>query len=42
VLRTGLYTAIAVGSMIFAGYMLVLDFPPGLLQSLVELPWPLR
>jgi TctA family transporter len=42
VLRTGLYTVIAVGLMIFAGYMLVLDFPRGLLQSYVELPWPLR
>jgi hypothetical protein len=41
-LRAGLYTALAVGLMIFAGYMLVLDFPPGLLQSMVELPWPLR
>jgi TctA family transporter len=36
------YAGVAVGLMIFAGYMLVLDFPPGLLQSLVELPWPLR
>jgi len=37
-----MYGALAVGLMVFAGYMLVLDFPSGLLQSLVELPWPLR
>jgi TctA family transporter len=42
VLRTTIYGALAVGLMVFAGYMLVLDFPPGLLQSLVEMPWPLR
>ncbi len=41
-LRALTYGAIAVGLMIFAGYMLVLDFPRGLLQSMVELPWPLR
>jgi hypothetical protein len=41
-LRATSYAALAVGFMIFAGHMLVLDFPRGLLQSLVELPWPLR
>jgi putative tricarboxylic transport membrane protein len=37
-----LYTASALGLMIFLGYMLTLDFPAGLLQRLIELPWPLR
>jgi TctA family transporter len=42
VTRSLLYTACVVGFMLGMGYMLVLDFPPGLLQRFIELPWPLR
>jgi preprotein translocase subunit SecF len=42
IVRSLLYTACVVGFMLGMGYMLVLDFPPGLLQRFVELPWPLR
>jgi hypothetical protein len=31
-----------VGFMIQLAYMLTLDFPSGLLQKMIELPWPLR
>jgi TctA family transporter len=41
-LKTLVYCAICVGFMIQLAYMLTLDFPSGLLQRLVELPWPLR
>jgi TctA family transporter len=40
--KTVLYTASALGLMLVLGAMLTVDFPPGLLQNLVELPWPLR
>jgi TctA family transporter len=40
--RSVFYTAMVVGFMVGMGYALVLDFPPGLLQKVVELPWPLR
>ncbi len=36
------YGTLCVGFMVFLGYMLTLDFPAGLLQQVVELPWPLR
>jgi TctA family transporter len=39
---TLLLTAIANGGLIAVADILVLDFPAGLLQSLVDLPWPLR
>jgi putative tricarboxylic transport membrane protein len=39
---TLLYTASALGLTMVLGAMLTLDFPAGLLQRLVELPWPLR
>lgn len=42
VAKTALYTVLCVGFMIGMGYMLTLDFPSGLLQNYVELPWPLR
>ncbi|WP_232622855.1 tripartite tricarboxylate transporter permease [Pseudorhodobacter sp. MZDSW-24AT] len=35
-------TAWAVGGIILAAWMLSLNFPSGLLQSLIDLPWPLR
>jgi len=37
-----LYTALSIGFMGALGHFLVLDFPGGLLQSQVELPWPLK
>jgi putative tricarboxylic transport membrane protein len=40
--ETALYTASALALMIALGAMLTVDFPAGLLQRLVELPWPLR
>ncbi len=39
--RTLLLTILAVGGMSFLAWTLVLDFPGGLLQDLVDLPWPL-
>jgi hypothetical protein len=35
-------TAIANAALVAVAHILVLDFPSGLLQSLVDLPWPLR
>jgi hypothetical protein len=35
-------TAIANGALVAVADILVLDFPSGLLQSLFDLPWPLR
>jgi len=37
-----IYCAACVAFMMFLGHMLTLDFPAGLLQRWVELPWPLR
>jgi putative tricarboxylic transport membrane protein len=42
VFRTLLYAALSIGFMIFLGHMLTLDFPAGVLQRFVELPWPLK
>ena len=36
-----LYTAAGIGFMLFMAGLLNRDFPPGLLQSYVDLPWPL-
>ena len=36
-----IYTACGIGFMCFMAWMLNRDFPPGLLQNFVELPWPL-
>ncbi|MEM1236383.1 MAG: tripartite tricarboxylate transporter permease [Pseudomonadota bacterium] len=36
-----LYTAVGIGFMCTMAGLLNRDFPPGLLQSFVELPWPL-
>ena len=41
-MRTMTLTVCGVGFLIFVAYMLNRDFPPGLLQEMVELPWPLR
>ncbi len=40
-MQTGILTAAAVGLMCFLGGVLGRDFPPGLLQDYVDLPWPL-
>jgi putative tricarboxylic transport membrane protein len=37
-----LLTAIATGLILVLAHVLHRDFPPGLLQAVVELPWPLR
>ncbi|KUF11144.1 tripartite tricarboxylate transporter permease [Pseudoponticoccus marisrubri] len=39
--RTLILTAAAIGLMCFLGGVLGRDFPPGLLQSYFDLPWPL-
>ncbi len=36
-----IYTAAGIGFMCFMASLLNRDFPPGLLQSFVDLPWPL-
>lgn len=40
--RTLILTTAGIGFMIFLASTLNRDFPPGLLQELVDLPWPLR
>ncbi|MBI1942944.1 MAG: tripartite tricarboxylate transporter permease [Betaproteobacteria bacterium] len=40
--RNGLLTASAVAFLAAMSYTFVLDFPRGLLQQVVEMPWPLR
>lgn len=40
--KTVMLTAIANGGLVAVADILVLDFPNGLLQSMLDLPWPLR
>ena len=40
--RTVLLTAGGIGGLLFLARMLRRDFPPGLLQELLDLPWPFR
>ena len=40
--RTAMLTVAGIGFMIFLASTLNRDFPPGLLQELADLPWPLR
>jgi len=40
-LRIAIMTACGLGTLAFVGYMLHLDYPRGLLQDWVRLPWPL-
>ena len=40
-LRTLLLSAVGIGFMCFMAWLLNRDFPPGLLQSAYNLPWPL-
>jgi putative tricarboxylic transport membrane protein len=41
-LRSLLYTALCIGFMVTLGHYLTLNFPAGVLQQAVELPWPLK
>lgn len=40
--RSLIYTALCVGFMTTLGHYLTLNFPAGVLQHMVELPWPLK
>ncbi len=40
--RSLVYTAVCIGFMSTVGHYMTLDFPSGLLQRMVELPWPLK
>ena len=39
-LMTGFYSALGIVFMLFMAWLLNRDFPPGLLQSYFDLPWP--
>jgi TctA family transporter len=41
-LKSIFYTSCCIGFMVFLGHFLVLDFPAGVLQHYVALPWPLK
>ncbi len=41
-LQTMLYVAAGIAFMVFMAWTLGRDFPPGILQSYTNLPWPLR
>jgi len=41
-IRSLIYTGLCVGFMVTLGHYLTLNFPAGLLQRMVELPWPLK
>lgn len=40
--RSLVYTSACIGFMVTLGHYLTLNFPAGLLQRMVELPWPLK
>jgi len=40
--RSLVYTVVCIGFMSTVGHYMTLDFPSGLLQRMVELPWPLK
>ncbi len=40
--RSLIYTGLSVGFMVTLGHYLTLNFPAGLLQRMIELPWPLN
>jgi len=40
--RAAIYTALGIGFMCIMAGTLNRDFPPGLLQEYVNLPWPLK
>lgn len=41
-LKTLVYASLCIGFMVLLGHFLVLDFPAGVLQKWVALPWPLK
>lgn len=41
-IRSLIYTGLSVGFMVTLGHYLTLNFPAGLLQRMIELPWPLN
>ena len=41
-MSSAIYTACGVGFIIFLSWVLGREFPPGLLQEIVRLPWPFR
>jgi hypothetical protein len=41
-LRSLVYTSACIGFMVTLGHYLTLNFPAGLMQRMVELPWPLK
>ena len=40
--RSLVYAAVCIGFMSTVGHFMTLDFPSGVLQRMVELPWPLK
>lgn len=42
VFKSLIYTGCCIGFMVFLGHFLVLDFPAGVLQHYVAMPWPLK
>jgi hypothetical protein len=40
--RSVIYASVCIGFMVGIGHHMTLDFPAGLLQSMVELPWSLK
>ncbi|MDR7152509.1 TctA family transporter [Hydrogenophaga palleronii] len=41
-IKSLVYMAVCIGFMVTLGHFLTLDFPAGVLQRFVELPWPLK
>lgn len=41
-LRSAIYAAVCIAFMVTLGHFLTLDFPAGVLQHIVEMPWPLK
>jgi hypothetical protein len=39
-MKSSLYSVLGVVFMLFMAWLLNRDFPPGLLQSYFDLPWP--
>lgn len=41
-IRSAIYAALCIAFMVTLGHFLTLDFPAGVLQRVVEMPWPLK
>jgi hypothetical protein len=41
-IKSLVYAGLCIGFMVTLGHFLTLDFPAGVLQRFVELPWPLK